>query len=310
MQIVIFKSNKNKSSSYKINGLFFLFIIGLCVVSLSLAFTTTSYLYGFKKGYAALNEDRIEDISSYQHDIRLIKNQNKQKMKFFSQKLITISAELENLNSLGNRISNIARLDKKNFDFKNPKYIGGKNKINIEFEYGSEFDKFLETMLVDLETKQEDLNNIYKIVNNMEMKEQFFPSGFPSSKGYISSHYGKRVNPITKKNNTHKGIDIAHKLETKIRSLAGGMVTYSGKKYGYGNFIEISHLNSYTTRYAHNNRNLVKEGDIVKKGQIIAKMGSTGHSTGPHVHLEVLKNNIHINPNKFIHYKEKFSKNN
>ena len=310
MQIVIFKSNKNKSSSYKINGLFFAFIIGLSVISLSFVFTTASYLYGFKKGYAALNEDRIEDVSSYQHDIRLIKNQNKQKMKFFSQKLITISAELENLNSLGNRISNIARLDKKNFDFKNPKYIGGKNKIYIEFEYGSEFDKFLDTMLVDLDTKQEDLNTIYKIVNNMEMKEQFFPSGFPSSKGYISSQYGKRVNPITKKTNLHKGIDIAHKLETDIKSLAGGMVTYSGMKYGYGNFIEISHLNGYTTRYAHNNRNLVKEGDIVKKGQTIAKMGSTGHSTGPHVHLEILKNNIHINPNKFIHYKEKFSNNN
>ena len=144
----------------------------------------------------------------------------------------------------------------------------------------------------------------------MEMKEQFFPSGLPSDKGYISSQYGKRVNPITKKTNLHKGIDIAHKLETNIRSLAGGIVTYSGKKYGYGNFIEISHLNSYTTRYAHNNRNLVKEGDVVKKNQIIGKMGSTGHSTGPHVHLEVLKNNIHINPNKFIHYKEKFSKNN
>jgi len=310
MQIVIFKSNKNKSSSYKINVLFFVFIIGLSVISLSFVFTTASYFYGFNKGYTALNEDRIEDISSYQHDIRLIKNQNKQKMKFFSQKLITISAELENLNSLGNKISNIAKLDKKNFDFKNPKYIGGKNKINIEFEYGSEFDKFLDDMLVELETKQEDLNNIYKIVNNMEMKEQFFPSGFPSNKGYISSPYGKRENPITKKTNLHKGIDIAHKLETNIKSLAGGVVTYSGKKYGYGNFIEISHLNSYTTRYAHNNRNLVQEGDIVKKGQIIAKMGSTGHSTGPHVHLEVLKNNIHINPNKFIHYKEKFSKNN
>ena len=296
MQIVIFKSNKNKSSSYKINGLFFISIISLSVISLSFCFTTAAYFYGFNKGYTALNEDRIEDISSYQHDIKLIKKQNKQKMQFFSQKLITISAELENLNSLGNKISNIAKLDKKNFDFKNPKYIGGKNKINIE--------------LVDLAIKQEDLNNIYKIVNNMEMKEQFFPSGFPSSKGYISSQYGERVNPITKKTNLHKGIDIAHKLETDIKSLAGGVISYSGKKYGYGNFIEISHLNGYTTRYAHNNRNLVQEGDIVRKGQIIAKMGSTGHSTGPHVHLEVLKNNIHINPNKFIHYKEKFSKNN
>ena len=84
---------------------------------------------------------------------------------------------------------------------------------------------------------------------------------------------------------------------------------FSGKKYGYGNLVEISHLNGYSTRYAHNNRNLVKKGDLVKKGQVIAKMGSTGHSTGPHVHLEVLQNNKHINPNKFIHYRDQFSNN-
>ena len=80
------------------------------------------------------------------------------------------------------------------------------------------------------------------------------------------------------------------------------------EKYGYGNLVIINHLNGYTTKYAHNNRNLVKIGEKVRKGQVIAKMGSTGHSTGPHVHLEILKNNKHINPNKFIHYREKFSK--
>ena len=120
----------------------------------------------------------------------------------------------------------------------------------------------------------------------------------------------KEKTPITKKIHLHKGVDIAHKMETDIMSLAAGKITYSGKKYGYGNLVEVSHLNGYVTRYAHNNRNLVKVGDLVRKGQVIAKMGSTGHSTGPHVHLEVLKNNKHINPNKFIHYKEKFSNNN
>ena len=128
MQIVIFKSNKNKSSSYKINGLFFVFIIALSVISLSFVFTSASYLYGFNKGYIALNGDRAEDISIYQHDIRLIRNENKQKMKFFSQKLITISAELENLNSLGNKISNIAKLDKRNFNFKIQNTLAGKIK--------------------------------------------------------------------------------------------------------------------------------------------------------------------------------------
>lgn len=307
MQIVIFKSSKNKSTSYKINGYLFIFLMIFLVIITTLTLSSTSFLYGYKKGYKELNEDRIEDISKYKRQIEYIKIENKEKMEFFSKKLITISAELENINSLGNKISKIAKLDKKEFDFKRPKYIGGLNKINIEFDYNSKFDKYLDSILLDISNKRENLNYIDKIINNLEMKEQFLPTGMPTKKGYISSEYGQRLNPITKKNHIHKGIDIAYKTETDITSIAAGKVTFSGKKYGYGNLVEISHLNGYVTRYAHNNRNLVKVGELVKKGQVIAKMGSTGHSTGPHVHLEVMKNNKHINPNKFIYYKEKFS---
>ena len=307
MQIVIFKSSKNKSSSYKIDGYLFILFTALLIIIATFTFSSTSYFYGYKKGFKELNADRIEDISKYEKQIEYIKIENKEKMEFFSNKLITISSELENINSLGNKISKIAKLDKKEFDFKKPKYIGGTNKVNIEFDYDSKFNKYLDSILLDLSSKRENLNQIDKIINNLEMKEQFFPTGMPTKKGYISSEYGQRLNPITKKNNLHKGIDIANKTETDITSLAAGEVIFSGKKYGYGNLVEISHLNGYVTRYAHNNRNLVKVGELVKKGQVIAKMGSTGHSTGPHVHLEVLKNNKHINPNKFIYYKEKFS---
>ena len=310
MQIIIFKSGKNKSSSHKISGLFFIFLVISVVASLTYMLSSTLYIYGYKQGFQELNEDRIEDIANYKNEIKLIKYENKEKMEFFSQKLISISSQIQNLNSLGNKISTIGNLNKKEFNFKERKNIGGINKVNIEFEYNSDFDKYLDNMILNLEVKNNDLKNIYKIINNMEMKEQFFPTGMPTRKGYISSEYGKRKNPITKKIHLHKGVDIAHKMETDIMSLAAGKITYSGKKYGYGNLVEVSHLNGYVTRYAHNNRNLVKVGDLVRKGQIIAKMGSTGHSTGPHVHLEVLKNNKHINPNKFIHYKEKFSNNN
>ena len=310
MQIIIFKSGKNKSSSHKISGLFFIFLVISVVASLTYMLSSTLYIYGYKQGFQELNEDRIEDIANYKNEIKLIKYENKEKMEFFSQKLISISSQIQNLNSLGNKISTIGNLNKKEFNFKEIKNIGGINKVNIEFEYNSDFDKYLDNMILNLEVKNNDLKNIYKIINNMEMKEQFFPTGMPTRKGYISSEYGKRKNPITKKIHLHKGVDIAHKMETDIMSLAAGKITYSGKKYGYGNLVEVSHLNGYVTRYAHNNRNLVKVGDLVRKGQIIAKMGSTGHSTGPHVHLEVLKNNKHINPNKFIHYKEKFSNNN
>ena len=308
MQIIIFRSNKNKSSSYKINGVLFMSLFILSVAFATFLLTSSVYFYGYKTGYNELSEDRLNDIVKYEKEINLIKIENKNKMDFFSKKLITISAQMETINALGNKIAKIAKIDKKDFNFTRPKYIGGKNKVSIEFEYDSNFDLYLDDILFELSKKEDELNYTSKIINNLEMKEQFFPMGFPSEKGYISSNYGDRINPISKKQHFHKGIDIANKLETDIMALAAGKVIFSGKKYGYGNLVIIDHLNGYTTKYAHNNRNLVKKGDVIKKGHIIAKMGSTGHSTGPHIHLEVLKNNKNINPNKFIHYKEKFSK--
>ena len=308
MQIVIFKSNKNKSSSYKIGGLPFIlsFIFLLSLLTFILSYSV--YFYGYKVGYNELNEDRMNDLAYYEKEINQMKLENNNKMDFFSKKLIRISSQIQNLDALGDKISTIAKIDKKDFNFRKPKYIGGNNKVSIEFEYNSDFNNYLDSILYGLSEKKDDLKYIVKVINNLEMKEQFFPAGLPSKKGYISSNYGLRNSPITGKEHFHKGIDIAHKTETNILSLAAGKIKFSGKKYGYGNLVIINHLNGYTTKYAHNNRNLVKTGDIVKKGQLIAKMGSTGHSTGPHVHLEVLKNNKNIDPNKFIYYKEKFSK--
>ena len=82
--------------------------------------------------------------------------------------------------------------------------------------------------------------------------------------------------------------------------MGDGVVSWAGKRSGYGNLIEINHGNGYTTRYGHNQRHLVKAGDKVKKGQQIALMGSTGRSTGPHVHFEVLQNGKTVNPSKYI----------
>ena len=307
MQIIIFKSSKNKSSSYKINGSTFIIIIGFLISSLVFLLSSSIYIYGYKIGYKDLFDETVLEVDKYKNEIRLIKQENKNKMQFFSQKLITMSSEIESLDALGHKISSIGKINKKEFNFKESRYIGGTNKINIEFEYNSDFDKYLDKMLIDLSIREDNLKYLFNVVNNMEMKEQFLPTGFPSKKGYMSSDYGNRKDPFSKKTHFHKGIDIAHKIETDIISLAAGEVIFSGNKYGYGNVVVISHLNGYTTKYAHNNRNIVKKGEKVKKGQIIAKMGSTGHSTGSHIHLEVLRNNKHIDPTKFIHYKEKFS---
>ena len=115
MQIVVFKSGKNRSSSYKLNGYLFIFILASMVIFASFLFSSATFFYGYKKGYSELNEDRIQDIQRYQYEIKLIKEENKAKMEFFNQKLIGISSQIQTLNSLGKKISNIAKLDKNDF---------------------------------------------------------------------------------------------------------------------------------------------------------------------------------------------------
>ena len=127
-----------------------------------------------------------------------------------------------------------------------------------------------------------------------------YPAGRPVQQGWLSSYYGWRTNPFGGNQQFHKGIDFAGKENSEIVAVGGGVVTYSGKRYGYGNLVEITHGNGYITRYGHNKKNLVREGETVKKGQAIALMGSTGRSTGPHVHFEVIKDGKKIDPAKFI----------
>ena len=114
------------------------------------------------------------------------------------------------------------------------------------------------------------------------------------TRGKISSRYGMRRGKM------HRGLDIASRTGTDIKAADGGKVVFTGYKGSYGNLIEINHENGYKTRYAHNSKILVKTGDRVYKGQVIGKMGSTGRSTGSHLHFEVLVNNKNKNPSNFV----------
>lgn len=112
----------------------------------------------------------------------------------------------------------------------------------------------------------------------------------------ISSPFGNRIHPISGEYKFHKGVDIPAPDNTNIMSSDDGIVIFSGSQSGYGNIVKIKHFDDKITVYAHNTSNLVKEGDVVKKGQVIAKVGSTGNSTGSHVHFEVIINEENINP--------------
>jgi murein DD-endopeptidase MepM/ murein hydrolase activator NlpD len=126
---------------------------------------------------------------------------------------------------------------------------------------------------------------------------------FPVS-GTVSSPYGRRKDPFTGEVDFHHGIDIASTAGSEIFAAADGRVVFSGWKQGYGNVVTIDHGNGYSTLYAHNEKNLVEVGEEVTADQLIAHVGSTGRSTGPHLHYEVRKNGKAINPETVTRFSE------
>jgi len=126
-------------------------------------------------------------------------------------------------------------------------------------------------------------------------------AGRPISSGWLSSYYGVRKDPFSGKPTMHKGLDFAGKEGDPVIATAAGLVTWAGERSGYGYMIEIDHGNGLVSRYGHNALLDVEMGDVVTKGQVIANMGSTGRSTGVHVHYEVLRNGKQIDPLPFVY---------
>lgn len=140
------------------------------------------------------------------------------------------------------------------------------------------------------------------LINDVESQLDFmesYPDASPAT-GYVSSGYGYRTDPFTGLQSFHRGLDIANTKGSPLYAAGSGVVTYVGYNGNYGNMIAISHGYGYDTIYSHNDSNLVEVGDIVTKGDLIAYMGSTGRSTGPHVHFEVHFEGKQINPRKTL----------
>jgi len=128
---------------------------------------------------------------------------------------------------------------------------------------------------------------------------QSTPSIWPT-RGWVTSGFGYRESPFTGLRENHEGWDIGARSGSAVRATADGMVTVAGRERGYGKLIEIDHGYGIVTRYGHNSKNLIKVGSKVKRGQIVALVGNTGRSTGPHLHYEILVNSVPTNPKNYI----------
>lgn len=213
-----------------------------------------------------------------------------------------LQAQLIRLEALGRRLAERAGLDKTEFDFDSSPGQGGPPDATMFPRPISsvEFDNWLADLTVHVQDREQKLAVLESMVLSRELHEEVYPAGQPVSNGYLSSHFGHRVDPFTGHSAFHAGVDIAGREGEAVNAVAAGVVVFVGEQNGYGRLVEIDHGNGYVTRYAHNRALTVSLGQRVDKGQRIALLGSTGRSTGPHLHFEVLHQGKVVNPARFL----------
>ena len=240
-------------------------------------------------------------IAQQQEDIDAAKRKTAQDVAALGQQVGSLHAELIRLDALGARLVQMAGLNSGEFDFSQPPALGGPldgpggNTLeNLGFE------ATLDALASLLSDRQRQLDVLEHFLLTRKLENRVEPRGEPVDTAYISSYFGRRSDPFTGHAAHHQGVDFAGSSGSAIKAVADGVVSWSGKRNGYGNLVELNHGNGLTTRYGHNSKNLVAVGDRVERGQVIALMGSTGRSTGPHLHFEVLQDGRSRNPMAYI----------
>jgi len=241
------------------------------------------------------------DLAEQQQQVFATREEAEQRLQAMTLRIAQMQAKLSRLEALGELLTTKADLDDGEFDFSSAPALGGPedgsySRVSSE----SETLSMLDELGFKLEDRALQLDMMAELIQDRHITRQNSPSGLPAASGWISSRFGMRADPFNGQQAWHNGVDIAGKLGTDVLSVAAGVVTFADERYGYGKLVEITHENGYVTRYGHNADIHVELGEIVKKGQALSAMGSTGRSTGPHIHFEVYKNGRPVDPASYI----------
>lgn len=214
-----------------------------------------------------------------------------------AQRLGRLQAQVLRLNALGGRLTRMAGLDPREFDFNVQPAMGGPAAdIKGGTQSPGEFLGSLDLLSEQIEQQSARLTALQSVLIDNQLQAAVTPAGWPVNGGWMSSSFGMRNDPFTGHRSHHRGVDIASPMGSPIMAMGDGVVTYAGPKTGYGNMVEVNHGQGYATRYAHASAVVVKVGDVVSRGQTVAKVGTSGRSTGPHLHFEVLRSGQQVDP--------------
>lgn len=229
---------------------------------------------------------------------RVTRAQAQRELNAIAARVGELQAQANRLNALGERLTRMGGLKDGEFDFDRPVGVGGDGQVRDMPK--AELGRSLDAVSRQLQASGEQLGVLDTLLTDRQFTLAAVPSRAPVTESYITSGFGTRADPIVGGGEFHKGIDFSANTGDPVLAVADGVVSFVGDRSGYGNVVEIDHGNGYVTRYAHNSRLERRVGELVRAGDEIAKAGSTGRSTGAHVHLEVWRDGRVVNPRPFL----------
>ena len=280
-------------------------ILSVVCLGIPLGLMALGYELGQRQGLADAQTGRVsaaeEVVSQRAKELAQLSSDARRKLEAMTRKLAELQARVTRLDALGTHITALAGLGAGEFDFTSDPALGGPlvdaaPLSNRPAELVGEMELFSTT----LDDRDMQLDVLAGLLFDVEAQAEAIPAGRPITSGWLSSHYGYRKDPFTGQRAWHQGVDFAGEEGGDVIAVASGVVSWSGEKPGYGTMIEVAHGDGMVTRYGHNEENLVEVGDLVRKGQPIARLGNTGRSTGPHVHFEVHKHGRPVDPASYI----------
>lgn len=280
--------------------------VSVCVIGLPIGLVALSYQIGFGEGVESEQASRVtsqeQQATERAEALAQMGAEAQSRLTAMTRRLASLQAHVTRLDALGSHLTELAGLDTGEFDFSGPPALGGPAQpltltespdvANVESELSA-----LDAIFARREAQFDVLAGL---LSSEQLRTESTPAGRPIRKGWQSSPFGNRIDPITGQPGWHEGTDFAGREGSDILAVASGVVSWSGYQSGYGLMVEVSHGDGLSTRYAHNKENLVAVGDLVRRGDVVALMGSTGRSTGPHVHFEVFKYGRAVDPATYV----------
>ncbi len=239
-------------------------------------------------------------LDSQRGELDALGSHSRRNLDALSLQLGQLQAQATRLNALGERLTEMGKLGDGEFDFSDAPAMGGPEEAGGSAAAPLPLQESIDRLRLTFDDQQTQLDMLDRLLRDQKIESALLPTGMPVAQGYVSSGFGGRSDPFDGHQASHLGVDFSAPAGSPVMAVADGVVTFAGERSGYGNVVEIDHGNGYMTRYAHASKIDVAPGARVHAGQVIANVGSTGRSTGPHCHFEVWRDGRAVNPMRYV----------